>query len=1055
MFERFTDRARRVVVLAQEEARMLNHNYIGTEHILLGLIHEGEGVAAKALESLGISLEAVRQQVEEIIGQGQQAPSGHIPFTPRAKKVLELSLREALQLGHNYIGTEHILLGLIREGEGVAAQVLVKLGADLNRVRQQVIQLLHGYQGKEPSTAGGSTESSPSTSLVLDQFGRNVTQAAREGKLDPVIGRDKEIERVMQVLSRRTKNNPVLIGEPGVGKTAVVEGLGQKIVKGEVPETLKDKHLYTLDLGALVAGSRYRGDFEERLKKVLKEIRTRGDIILFIDELHTLVGAGAAEGAIDAASILKPMLARGELQTIGATTLDEYRKYLEKDAALERRFQPIQVDEPTISHTIEILKGLRDRYEAHHRVSITDSALVAAAQLADRYINDRFLPDKAIDLIDEAGSRMRIRRMTAPPDLREYDEKIADVRRDKESAIDEQDFEKAAALRDKEKQLLTAKAQREKEWKAGDMDVVAEVDEELIAEVLATATGIPVFKLTEEESQRLLRMEDEMHKRVIGQNDAIKALSQSIRRTRAGLKDPKRPGGSFIFAGPSGVGKTELSKTLAEFLFGEEDALIQLDMSEFMEKHTVSRLFGSPPGYVGYEEGGQLTEKVRRKPFSVVLFDEIEKAHQDIFNSLLQILEDGRLTDAQGRVVDFKNTVIIMTTNLGTRDISKTIGFSQEGDAEGAYERMKGKVTEELKKHFRPEFLNRVDDTIVFHQLERGEIKNIVDLMIRKINERLRDRDTELAVLNRAKNLLVERGYDREMGARPLRRTIQREVEDKLSDKILTNDLNAGDLIVVSADGEGERASFGFRGVGKLDWNGVSDFTAELIVDATTELRDLGVEVLVSDGVRDLIKAAYSEDDGARSLAEAVRRYVSQPVRAKVVEFRTSSEETAREDFLKNGALLEVSPAKPDGEHPVTVKAKAKLEAGDVADLQEQWAAYAKTLVAGHDDIGLTIGDDIAGTSWETHGNIRAFSGELDANLKRIEAEVAKERTAAASRKRLHEQGHEDVEVSQPKRIVVEVTGTGTARKIEVRTEDASPAGATGARAAKGVAVVD
>ena len=570
MFERFTDRARRVVVLAQEEARMLNHNYIGTEHILLGLIHEGEGVAAKALESLGISLEAVRQQVEEIIGQGQQAPSGHIPFTPRAKKVLELSLREALQLGHNYIGTEHILLGLIREGDGVAAQVLVKLGADLNRVRQQVIQLLHGYQGKEPaSAASGSTEAAPSTSLVLDQFGRNLTQGAREGKLDPVIGREKEIERVMQVLSRRTKNNPVLVGAPGVGKTAVVEGLAQKIVKGEVPETIKDKQLYTLDLGALVAGSRYRGDFEERLKKVLKEIRTRGDIILFIDEIHTLVGAGAAEGAIDAASILKPMLARGELQTIGATTLDEYRKYLEKDAALERRFQPIQVAEPTIAHTIEILKGLRDRYEAHHRVSITDGALVASAQLADRYISDRFLPDKAIDLIDEAGSRMRIRRMTAPPDLREYDEKIAQVRKEKESAIDSQDFEKAAALRDTEKQLLAKKATREKEWKAGDMDVVAEVNEELIAEVLATATGIPVFKLTEEESQRLLRMEDELHKRVIGQNDAIKALSQAIRRTRAGLKDPKRPGGSFIFAGPSGVGKTELSKTLAEFLFGD------------------------------------------------------------------------------------------------------------------------------------------------------------------------------------------------------------------------------------------------------------------------------------------------------------------------------------------------------------------------------------------------------------------------------------------------------------------------------------------------------
>jgi ATP-dependent Clp protease ATP-binding subunit ClpC len=818
MFERFTDRARRVVVLAQEEARMLNHNYIGTEHILLGLIHEGEGVAAKALESLGISLEAVRQQVEEIIGQGQQAPSGHIPFTPRAKKVLELSLREALQLGHNYIGTEHILLGLIREGDGVAAQVLVKLGADLNRVRQQVIQLLHGYQGKEPASAtSGSTESAPSTSLVLDQFGRNLTQGAREGKLDPVIGREKEIERVMQVLSRRTKNNPVLVGAPGVGKTAVVEGLAQKIVKGEVPETIKDKQLYTLDLGALVAGSRYRGDFEERLKKVLKEIRTRGDIILFIDEIHTLVGAGAAEGAIDAASILKPMLARGELQTIGATTLDEYRKYLEKDAALERRFQPIQVAEPTISHTIEILKGLRDRYEAHHRVSITDGALVASAQLADRYISDRFLPDKAIDLIDEAGSRMRIRRMTAPPDLREYDEKIAQVRKEKESAIDSQDFEKAAALRDTEKQLLAKKTTREKEWKAGDMDVVAEVNEELIAEVLATATGIPVFKLTEEESQRLLRMEDELHRRVIGQNDAIKALSQAIRRTRAGLKDPKRPGGSFIFAGPSGVGKTELSKTLAEFLFGDEDSLIQLDMSEYMEKHTVSRLFGSPPGYVGYEEGGQLTEKVRRRPFSVVLFDEIEKAHPDIFNSLLQILEDGRLTDAQGRTVDFKNTVIIMTTNLGTKDISKgvSVGFARQGETRGSYDRMKTKVGEELKQHFRPEFLNRVDDIIVFHQLEQDEIFSIVDLMIAKVDDRLKDRDMGIELRPFAKDLLAKRGYDPVLGARPLRRTIQREIEDSLSEKILFGELRPGQIVIVDTEGSGDDIKFTFTGVPK------------------------------------------------------------------------------------------------------------------------------------------------------------------------------------------------------------------------------------------------
>ncbi|WP_432521399.1 ATP-dependent Clp protease ATP-binding subunit [Kineococcus sp. SYSU DK006] len=820
MFERFTDRARRVVVLAQEEARMLNHNYIGTEHILLGLIHEGEGVAAKALESLGISLDAVREQVQEIIGQGQQAPSGHIPFTPRAKKVLELSLREALQLGHNYIGTEHILLGLIREGEGVAAQVLVKLGADLNRVRQQVIQLLSGYQGKEPATSGGPQEGTPSGSLVLDQFGRNLTQAAREGKLDPVIGRDPQIERVMQVLSRRTKNNPILIGEPGVGKTAVVEGLAQSVVRGEVPETLKDKQIYTLDLGALVAGSRYRGDFEERLRKVLKEIRTRGDIILFIDEIHTLVGAGAAEGAIDAASILKPMLARGELQTIGATTLDEFRKHIEKDPALERRFQPIQVPEPTLAHAIEILKGLRDRYEAHHRVSITDAALVAAATMADRYVNDRYLPDKAIDLIDEAGARLRIRRMTAPPDLREFDERIADVRREKESAIDAQDFEKAASLRDGEKKLLAQKAEREKQWKSGDMDVIAEVDEELIAEVLAVSTGIPVVRLTEEESSRLLNMEAELHKRVIGQNDAIKALSQAIRRTRAGLKDPKRPGGSFIFAGPTGVGKTELAKALAEFLFGEEDALIQLDMSEFSEKHTVSRLFGSPPGYVGYEEGGQLTEKVRRKPFSVVLFDEVEKAHPDIFNSLLQILEDGRLTDSQGRMVDFKNTVIIMTTNLGTRDISRSVGTGFAAGSQSTqtnYERMKAKVNDELKQHFRPEFLNRVDDIVVFPQLTQEEIVQIVDLFIKRVDDRLKDKDMGIELTPSAKRLLATKGYDPVLGARPLRRTIQREIEDVLSEKILFSELRPGQIVSVDTAGEGVEERFTFEGTSKED----------------------------------------------------------------------------------------------------------------------------------------------------------------------------------------------------------------------------------------------
>ena len=814
MFERFTDRARRVVVLAQEEARMLNHNYIGTEHILLGLIHEGEGVAAKGLESLGISLEGVRAQVEEIIGQGQQAPSGHIPFTPRAKKVLELSLREALQLGHNYIGTEHILLGLIREGEGVAAQVLVKLGADLNRVRQQVIQLLSGYQGKEAVASNGPAEGTPSTSLVLDQFGRNLTQAAREGKLDPVIGRELEIERVMQVLSRRTKNNPVLIGEPGVGKTAVVEGLAQAIVKNDVPETLKDKQLYSLDLGALVAGSRYRGDFEERLKKVLKEIKTRGDIILFIDEIHTLVGAGAAEGAIDAASILKPMLARGELQTIGATTLDEYRKHLEKDAALERRFQPIQVKEPSVAHTIEILKGLRDRYETHHRVSITDGALSAAANMADRYVSDRFLPDKAIDLIDEAGSRLRIKRMTAPAELREFDDKIAAARKEKESAIDGQDFEKAASFRDLEKTLSTEKAAAEKNWKATDLDKVTEVDEELIAQVLSIATGIPVFKLTEEETARLLRMEDELHKRVIGQDQAIKALSQAIRRTRAGLKDPKRPGGSFIFAGPSGVGKTELSRTLASFLFGDADALIQLDMSEYSERHTASRLFGAPPGYVGYDEGGQLTEKVRRRPFSVVLFDEIEKAHPDIFNSLLQVLEVGRLTDSQGRAVDFKNTIIIMTTNLGTKDISKGagIGFANSSDELSNYERMKQKVGDELKSHFRPEFLNRIDDIVVFHQLHKDEIIQIVDLMIASLDERLKVKDMGIELTQAAKDLLATRGYDPLLGARPLRRTIQREIEDSLSERILFSELKAGEIIVVDVEGEGADAKFTFTG---------------------------------------------------------------------------------------------------------------------------------------------------------------------------------------------------------------------------------------------------
>ena len=840
MFERFTDRARRVVVLAQEEARLLNHNYIGTEHILLGLIHEGEGVAAKALESLGISLEAVRNQVEEIIGQGGTSPSGHIPFTPRAKKVLELSLREALQLGHNYIGTEHILLGLIREGEGVAAQVLVKLGADLSRVRQQVIQLLSGYSGpggqsggdpdKAGATSGGVGGDSPSGSLVLDQFGRNLTQLARDKELDPVIGRMRETERVMQVLSRRTKNNPVLIGEPGVGKTAIVEGLAQKIASDNVPETIKGKQLYTLDLGALVAGSRYRGDFEERLKKVLKEIKTRGDIILFIDEIHTLVGAGAAEGAIDAASILKPMLARGELQTIGATTTEEYRKHLEKDAALERRFQPIKVEEPTVAHTIEILKGLRDRYETHHRVTITDQALVASANLADRYIADRHLPDKAIDLIDEAGSRLRIKRMETPPDYKEIEDALAKVTEDKKAAVEAQDFELAGSLRDREKELLAEKDQLEVEIKAKGVDLFDEVDEEAVADVLSVWTGIPVYKLTEEETARLLRMEEELHKRIIGQEDGIRALSRSIRRTRAGLKDPKRPSGSFIFLGPSGVGKTELAKTLAEFLFGDEDSLITLDMSEYMEKHTVSRLVGSPPGYVGYDEGGQLTEAVRRKPFSVVLFDEVEKAHPDVFNTLLQILEEGRLTDSQGRSVDFRNTVLIMTSNLGTRDLRKAnLGFTKQDEAM-SYERMKEKVHDALKDHFRPEFLNRIDETIVFHEPTLEEITQIVDLMIRRVRNQLEDQGMGLELTDGAKVHLAEKGYDPTLGARPLRRAIQRLIEDPLSEQLLDKTFHAGQMIIADVDDDPDR-----RGEKKIVFSSVDGFEPPVLEEELVE----------------------------------------------------------------------------------------------------------------------------------------------------------------------------------------------------------------------------
>ena len=810
VFERFTDRARRVVVLAQEEARLLNHNYIGTEHILLGLIHEGEGVAARGLEDLGISLDSVRDKVVDTIGHGQQSPSGHIPFTPRAKKVLELSLREALTLGHNYIGTEHILLGLIREGEGVAAQVLQKLGADLPRVRQTVIQLLSGSSGEESVKAGvgPSRRESSSGSTVLDQFGRNLTAAAKENVLDPVIGRHTEIERVMPILSRRSKNNPVLIGEPGVGKTAIVEGLAQRIVSADVPEILANRQIYTLDLGALVAGSRYRGDFEERLKKVLKDIKNRGDIILFIDEIHTLVGAGAAEGAIDAASILKPMLARGELQTVGATTLEEYRKYLEKDSALERRFQPVQVEEPSVAETVQILHGLKDRYEDHHTVRFTDAALMTAANLADRYISDRFLPDKAIDLIDEAGSRNRLYRGASNPEVKEIDEQLKLVREEKREALTAQQYERAGQLRDKERALLLDRTQRENELAADGSSVDSVIDENEIADVLAQWTGIPVYRLTEEETARLVHMEEELHKRIIGQHDGISAVSRAIRRTRAGLKDPKRPSGSFIFLGPSGVGKTETAKALAWFLFGNEDALIQIDMSEYMEKHTVSRLLGSPPGYVGYDEGGQLTEAVRRKPFSVVLFDEIEKAHPDVFNTLLQILEDGRLTDAQGHTIDFKNTVIIMTSNLGSEGLRKSaVGFQQDNQ-EVTYEKMKEKLTEELKRHFRPEFLNRLDEVIVFHELTEDEVKQVVDLLLVRDKEQLATKALDLVLTDAAKIFLVRKGYDRSLGARPLRRAIQRYLEDPLAEQMLLGGFSSGSTIVVDADADGEGLLF-------------------------------------------------------------------------------------------------------------------------------------------------------------------------------------------------------------------------------------------------------
>ena len=805
MFERFTERARQVVVLAQDEARALKHNYIGTEHILLGLLREEEGLAARVLESLDITVEEVRAQIARIVGQGDEVTTGQIPFTPRAKKVLELALREALSLGHNYIGTEHILLGLVRENEGVAARILLDFDADAEKIRNEIIRMLSG-PGRRQQGGGAAPGEKTKNSKLLDQFGRNLTRQSTEGKLDPVVGRETEIERVMQILSRRTKNNPVLIGEPGVGKTAVVEGLAARIASNQVPELLKNKQIYTLDLAALVAGSKYRGEFEERLKKVMKEIMQRGDIILFIDELHNLVGAGAAEGAIDAASILKPALARGELQTIGATTLDEYRKYLERDAALERRFQQIRVDEPSVDDTVEILRGLRDRYEAHHRCKISDDALRAAAILADRYIQDRHLPDKAIDLVDEAASRMRIKNMTAPPRYRELEDEITKVRGEKEDAIEAQEFEKAASLRDKERKLTQKKRELEDSWHAEEGEDQPQIGEEEIADIVSMWTGIPVFKLTEAESQKLIRMEDELHKRVVGQEEAIVAVSKSIRRARAGIKDPKRPTGSFIFLGPSGVGKTELARTLAEFLFGDEDAMIQVDMSEYMEKHSVSRLVGSPPGYIGYDEGGQLTEAVRRKPYSVVLLDEIEKAHPDVFNILLQILEDGKLTDAQGRKVDFRNTIVIMTSNIGASTISKnqTLGFSIGDDSGLSYDEMKERVLGELKKVFRPELLNRIDEVIVFHKLAKEEIKVIVGLMMQRLRDQMGEHYAEISLTDEATELLVDKGYDPTMGARPLRRAIQRFIEDPLADFVLGRELKPGSTILVDKKRDSE-----------------------------------------------------------------------------------------------------------------------------------------------------------------------------------------------------------------------------------------------------------
>src|SRR6202522_985222 len=808
MFERFTERARQVVVLAQEEARTLKHNYIGTEHILLGLLREEEGLAARVLESLDITVERVRAQVVRIVGSGEEVTSGQIPFTPRAKKVLELALREALSPGHNYIGTEHILLGLVRENEGVAARILLDFDADSEKIRNEVIRMLSGPGGRRQGQGAGGTAGAGAgasgegkkSSKLLDQFGRNLTKLAAEGKLDPCVGRETEIERIMQILSRRTKNNPVLVGEPGVGKTAVVEGLAQRITSSEVPELLKNKQIYTLDLAALVAGSKYRGEFEERLKKVMKEITQRGDIILFIDELHNLVGAGAAEGAIDAASILKPALARGELQTIGATTLEEFRKYLERDSALERRFQKIVVDQPSKDETVQILKGLRDRYEQHHKVNITDEALVAAADLADRYISDRFLPDKEIDLIDEAASRMRIKSMTAPPVYHDLEDEIEETRRAKEAAIEAQEFEKAANLRDQERRLTQRKRELADQWEAGESTERPSIGEEEIADIVSMWTGIPVFKLTEAETAKLMRMEEELHKRVIGQHPAIEVVSKAIRRSRAGLKDPKRPTGSFIFLGPSGVGKTELARTLAEFLFGDDESMIRIDMSEYMEKHAVSRLVGSPPGYVGYDEGGQLTEAIRRKPYSVLLLDEIEKAHPDVFNILLQILEDGRLTDAQGRTVDFRHAIVIMTSNIGAAEIARNtpLGFAVSDDETGiTYDDMKNRIMGELKKVFRPEFLNRIDDVIVFHKLQKEEIRQIVELLLLRIRASMAERELQLELTESAKDLLVDKGWDPAMGARPLRRAIQRYIEDPLADFVLRSQVPPGSTVFV------------------------------------------------------------------------------------------------------------------------------------------------------------------------------------------------------------------------------------------------------------------